>query len=58
MLTKQKIAEIQSLHEKKGREKLGLFIVEGQKSVAELLQSNFEIESLFCTHYFADKYKE
>jgi len=56
MLTKNQIKTIKSLHEKKYRNELGLFLVEGAKSVSELLESDFEIELLLTTVEFFDKY--
>lgn len=47
MLSKSQIKLINSLQQKKYRNKFGLFIVEGKKSVNEFLQSNFKLDSLF-----------
>ena len=49
MVTKKQIKLIKSLAFKKNRIKHQLFIVEGHKIVAELLDSNYEIVSLFAT---------
>ncbi len=49
---------IKSLHEKKNRALLGLFLVEGEKSVSELLNSDFEIDLLLTTTEFFDKFGE
>ncbi|MDR2978901.1 MAG: RNA methyltransferase [Bacteroidales bacterium] len=46
-ISKNKIAEIRRLHQKKFREQEGLFIVEGNKSVIEVIRSDWEIVSLF-----------
>ncbi len=43
MLTNAEIKTIRSLREKKFRDGLGLFTVEGEKSVAEALASSFEV---------------
>ena len=43
MLTNAEIKTIRSLREKKFRDELGLFTVEGEKSVAEALASSFEV---------------
>jgi TrmH family RNA methyltransferase len=48
MLGKAKIKHIKSLEYKKFRDELGLFVVEGEKLTGEILQSNLEIDSLFC----------
>ncbi|MDR0421099.1 MAG: RNA methyltransferase [Prevotellaceae bacterium] len=48
MLSKTKIKQIKSLEYKKFRNELGLFVAEGEKLVTEILQSDFQINSLFC----------
>ncbi len=48
-LSKQRQKYIQSLHNKKYRRQYGVFLVEGQKSILELFDSDFEIEELFLT---------
>jgi TrmH family RNA methyltransferase len=50
MLSKAKIKLVQSLVHKKHRDTLGLFTVEGNKSVVELLRSKIRVNSLFATH--------
>ncbi|MBD2702386.1 RNA methyltransferase [Spirosoma sp. BT702] len=55
MLSKNQLKYIQSLHQKKYRQQHGAFLVEGAKSVQEVLQSNFETEVLVATELF---YKE
>ncbi len=49
MLTKAEISQLRSLREKKQREALGLFVVEGDKVVGELLASDFVWEQLLVT---------
>ena len=49
MLTKNQIKLIRSLSLKKNRQKHGMFIVEGEKLVDEVLNSNWEIESIYAT---------
>lgn len=56
MFTKNQGKLIKSLHEKKNRVELGLFLVEGEKSVSELLDSDFEIDLILATSKFFDKY--
>lgn len=46
MIGKNKISSITRLHQKKYRDESGLFIVEGIKSVDELLRSDFEISEI------------
>lgn len=58
MLTKAKIKLIKSLHEKKYRNEYGLFLVEGEKSVKELLQSDFKIEHIIGTRKFFEENTE
>ena len=50
MLSKNEVKYIQSLYQKKTRDKEGLFIAEGPKLVNELLQSNFVIKNIYCRH--------
>jgi TrmH family RNA methyltransferase len=49
MLTKAEIQRLRSLREKKHREELGLFVVEGEKVVGELLNANFPFEEIYAT---------
>ena len=56
-LSKSKQKYIQSLHNKKYRKELGRFLVEGQKSISELIDSNFEIEELVLTETAAKTLK-
>lgn len=57
MLTKGRMKSILSLKDKKQRNEKGLFIVEGEKSILELLHSDFQIETLFVTNDFFYKYR-
>ncbi len=49
MLTKAELQRLRSLREKKHREALGLFVVEGEKVVAELLTAQFPFRELYAT---------
>ena len=49
MVSKSQIKLITGLAQKKNRTKHGLFIVEGIKGIQEILNSNFELDSLFTT---------
>ena len=49
MLTKAELHRLRSLREKKSREELGLFVVEGGKVVAELLAAQFPFIALYVT---------
>lgn len=53
MLSKNQIKKTQSLRQKKYRNKYGLFIVEGSKSVQEFVNSAFKLDSLFYTKDYA-----
>jgi TrmH family RNA methyltransferase len=48
-LTKADIARLRSLQDKKHREALGLFVVEGEKVVGELLAAKFPFVELYAT---------
>ncbi|MBA4135935.1 MAG: RNA methyltransferase [Opitutus sp.] len=48
-LTKAEISRLRSLQEKKQREALGLFVVEGEKVIAELLAAHFPFVELYAT---------
>jgi TrmH family RNA methyltransferase len=49
MLTKAELQRLRSLREKKHREDLGRFVVEGEKVVAELLAAGFPFEAVYAT---------
>ncbi|WP_294218709.1 RNA methyltransferase [uncultured Chryseobacterium sp.] len=49
MLTAHTIKVLQSLDKKKFRQKYNLFLVEGNKIIAELLDSEFKIKEIFST---------
>lgn len=49
MLTKAEIQRLRSLRDKKHRDAEGVFAVEGEKVVAELLAQNFPFEELLAT---------
>jgi TrmH family RNA methyltransferase len=51
-ISKNQLKLITSLSQKKYRQKHKLFIAEGIKVVQELLDSTFEVETLFCTDDF------
>jgi len=55
--TKNQAKIIKSLREKKYRMELGLFLVEGEKSVLELISSSFEIDFLLVTSEFFNKFE-
>ncbi|HEY1024844.1 MAG TPA: RNA methyltransferase [Sphingobacteriaceae bacterium] len=49
MLSKSEISFIKSLHLKKYRKDHNLFIAEGFKSVSEFINSDYTIETIYCT---------
>ncbi|WP_022942347.1 TrmH family RNA methyltransferase [Psychromonas hadalis] len=49
MISKNQLKLIKALESKKQRQKKGLFLVQGEKNVAELFNSNFVIKQLFAT---------
>jgi len=55
MISKARIKFIKSLQVKKYRKEAQSFIVEGAKSVEELLKSDFELLNLFATNEFIEK---
>lgn len=57
MLSKNKIKFIQSLSRKKIRDKEQLFLVEGDKMVAEALQSGLRVHSLLATDLFLNSHQ-
>ncbi|HAI76053.1 MAG TPA: RNA methyltransferase [Microscillaceae bacterium] len=58
MLSKNQQKFIRSLHQKKFRQEANAFLVEGEKNLVELLQSDWrqQLEALYCTAAFAQKY--
>lgn len=48
MLSKNQIKNITALHSKKGRSEAGLFIIEGDKLMAEAFNSAYQIESIYA----------
>jgi RNA methyltransferase, TrmH family len=56
MMTKKQIKYINSLQQKKFRVENNSFMVEGAKSVLELIQSDFEVELLFVTDDFFEQH--
>jgi RNA methyltransferase, TrmH family len=49
MPTKAELQRLRSLREKKNREALGVFVIEGEKVVGELLAANFPFLELYAT---------
>ena len=57
MIIKSDITLVRSLGEKKGRVEHGLFVVEGEKWVTELLASGLSVSRLFVTEPFDRQFK-
>ncbi|MCG1037273.1 TrmH family RNA methyltransferase [Polaribacter sargassicola] len=57
-ISKNQLKLITSLSQKKYRQKHKLFIAEGVKVVEELLNSSFEVETLFCTEDFVSDFSK
>lgn len=57
MLSKNTVKFIKSLHQKKFRNQEQKFFVEGEKSVVEVLNSDFRLELIVATDSFFNKYK-
>lgn len=58
MISKEKQKFIRALWDKKTRLEEWLFLVEWEKSILELLSSNFEIKNLYITKKFEDKHSD
>jgi len=56
MISKAKFNFIKALHQKKSRQKEGLFLVEGAKMINELLTSDFEIVQMLLTAETVENY--
>ena len=56
MISKQELRLIKSLQSKKHRDDAGLFLVEGEKSLAEVLQSDWEVALVLATTEFIIRY--
>ena len=52
MISKNKIAYLKSLADRKTRHELGRFLVEGKKAILEVINSDFRIVEGFLVHDF------
>ena len=52
MLSKSQISFLKSLQQKKVRKTHGFFLAEGIKSISEFINSQYEIETVYCTTAF------
>ncbi|MEP2671149.1 MAG: RNA methyltransferase [Cyclobacteriaceae bacterium] len=58
MISKSQIKFIKSLQLKKYRKEEQCFVVDGEKGVKEVLNSDFKIEMLLCTESFSEKQED
>ncbi len=58
MISKNQQKLIHSLANKKYRKKHGLFLVQGEKNITELIASDYEIEHLFAEPGFFDSHRD
>ncbi|MFN8415513.1 MAG: RNA methyltransferase [Cytophagaceae bacterium] len=56
MLSKQTVKYLKSLQIKKFRKENGQFLVEGEKSVAEILSSSIQVKEVYATESFLKNY--
>lgn len=54
MVSKNHAKLIQKLQQKKYRTALGMFIVEGKKSILEFIKSGWQVQVVFATHLFSE----
>ena len=55
IMTKNDIKELQALRQTKGRKERGIFAVEGNKLVDELMNSQFRVNNVFATEQWIEK---
>jgi TrmH family RNA methyltransferase len=58
MVTKAKVKLIESLELKRNRQESGLFVAEGDKVVTDLLESELEVDEVFCTSDWHAEHEE
>jgi RNA methyltransferase, TrmH family len=58
VLTKAALQRLRSLRDKKNREELGLFVVEGDKVVGELLAAGFPFAEIYATDEWVPRLKQ
>lgn len=56
MLSKSQISFVNALHSKKNRKDQGLFLVEGIKSISEFINSNYQVDSIYCLRSSFEKF--
>jgi TrmH family RNA methyltransferase len=55
VITKAELQRLRSLREKKHREELGLFVIEGEKVVGELIATKFPLLELYATESWSPR---
>ena len=55
IMTKNDVKELQALRQTKGRKERGIFAVEGNKLVEELMNSQFRVNNVFATEQWIEK---
>ncbi|MEH0689889.1 RNA methyltransferase [Vibrio cholerae] len=58
MISKNQLKLLRALGQKKQRKANGLFLVQGEKNVLELIVSDLEVKQIFATRDFLDKHQE
>lgn len=58
MLSKSQISFVNALHLKKNRKDRGLFLVEGIKSISEFVNSNYQVDSIYCLGSSYEKFND
>ena len=54
-MTKNDVKELQALRQTKGRKERGVFAVEGNKLIEELINSKFRVNNIFATEAWVEK---
>lgn len=55
MISKNQLKLLRALNQKKQRKALGLFLVEGEKNVLELVNASLVVKQIFATHEFLEQ---
>ncbi len=56
-MSKNTLKWIRTLKDRKARQENQMFVVEGEKSVCELLESSWLINNILCTNFFLEKHQ-
>ena len=55
MISKNQLKLIRALGQKKQRRAHGLFLVQGEKNVLELVKTDYRVQQVIATHDFHDR---